>query len=262
MIDERKKRVIDLYYNEGRSTRDIARIERMSIRDISSILKEEAAKKQSREDQLKSQSDEISAAKAYRLFEEGETPVQVAIDLELKEPTVSAFYKEYMRLKGLAQVVQLWEKIEGDVWAYLDLYDLGRLYGINNETIVKAANTALSSLPYVEQRHRTLKKESETLQNNVDRLHIDIRFLEDKKSKLKEEINGLVKGIVTKEQELDRLHKEEERIRELSNNHQLLKPKEVLPMQASARQQQEQQNESEDIAFEGEVQAMNEGDIV
>ena len=32
--DERKDRVIDLYYNQGKTTREIARIERMSIRDI------------------------------------------------------------------------------------------------------------------------------------------------------------------------------------------------------------------------------------
>jgi hypothetical protein len=32
--EERKKRVIDLYYNQGKTTREIAKIERMSIRDI------------------------------------------------------------------------------------------------------------------------------------------------------------------------------------------------------------------------------------
>lgn len=42
--DERKTHVIDLYYNQGKTTRDIASIERMSIRDISVILKEEESK--------------------------------------------------------------------------------------------------------------------------------------------------------------------------------------------------------------------------
>ena len=39
--EERKKRVIDLYHNQRKTTREIAEIERMSIRDISAILKEE-----------------------------------------------------------------------------------------------------------------------------------------------------------------------------------------------------------------------------
>jgi DNA-directed RNA polymerase specialized sigma subunit len=42
---QRKKRVIDLYYNQGKTTREIAEIERMSIRDISAIMKEEEARR-------------------------------------------------------------------------------------------------------------------------------------------------------------------------------------------------------------------------
>ncbi|HKG29982.1 MAG TPA: hypothetical protein VKA91_01820 [Nitrososphaeraceae archaeon] len=44
--EERKKTVIDLYYNQGKTTREIAKLERMSIRDISTILKKEKARRQ------------------------------------------------------------------------------------------------------------------------------------------------------------------------------------------------------------------------
>jgi DNA-directed RNA polymerase specialized sigma subunit len=44
--EERKKRVIDLYYNQGKTTREIAEIERISLRDIHTILKEEEARRQ------------------------------------------------------------------------------------------------------------------------------------------------------------------------------------------------------------------------
>jgi DNA-directed RNA polymerase specialized sigma subunit len=49
MLEERKKRVRDLYFIEGMTTREIARTERISIRDISAILKEEEVKKQNLE---------------------------------------------------------------------------------------------------------------------------------------------------------------------------------------------------------------------
>ena len=42
--EERKKQVIDLYYNQGKTTHEIAKLERMSIRDISAIIKEEEAR--------------------------------------------------------------------------------------------------------------------------------------------------------------------------------------------------------------------------
>jgi transposase len=79
ITEERKKRVIDLYYNQGKTTREIAKIERMSIRDISAIIKEEKARRQ------KYKQQEISA-QAYQLFSEGKTPVQVAITLNLEQP--------------------------------------------------------------------------------------------------------------------------------------------------------------------------------
>jgi len=57
--EERKKRVIDLYYNQGKTTREIAKLERMSIRDISTILKEEEARRQNDKDQQ--QQEELSS---------------------------------------------------------------------------------------------------------------------------------------------------------------------------------------------------------
>jgi hypothetical protein len=39
--EERKKRVIDLYCNQGITTPEVVKIERMSIRDTSPILNEE-----------------------------------------------------------------------------------------------------------------------------------------------------------------------------------------------------------------------------
>jgi predicted HTH domain antitoxin len=74
----KKKRVIYLYYSQGKITREIAKIERISIRDISIILKEEEARRQKYKDQQ--QQEEISS-KSYKLFSEGKTCVQVAITL-------------------------------------------------------------------------------------------------------------------------------------------------------------------------------------
>ena len=92
--EERKRRVIDPYYNRGKTTREIAEIERMSIRDISAIIKEEEARRQKHKQQ------EISA-QAYQLFSQGRTPVEVAIILNLREPEVSKYNREYWKLKGL-----------------------------------------------------------------------------------------------------------------------------------------------------------------
>jgi len=81
----RKKRVIDLYYNQGKTTREIAKIERMSIRNISPTLREEESIRQKYKDQQ--QQEEISS-KAYELFSKGKRPVDVAIILNLRARSI------------------------------------------------------------------------------------------------------------------------------------------------------------------------------
>jgi DNA-directed RNA polymerase specialized sigma subunit len=44
ITEERKKRVIELYHNQGKTTREIAKIERISPHDIHAIIKEEEAR--------------------------------------------------------------------------------------------------------------------------------------------------------------------------------------------------------------------------
>jgi hypothetical protein len=50
---DRKKRVIDLYFNQHNTYAEIEQIEKMSPRDIHAIIKEEEARRQKYEHQQK-----------------------------------------------------------------------------------------------------------------------------------------------------------------------------------------------------------------
>jgi transposase-like protein len=82
ITEERKERIIDLYYNQRKTTSEIAKIKRVSIHDISAIREEEEARRQKHKDQ------EVSS-KAYNLFSEKKSPVEVAVVLNLREPEVT-----------------------------------------------------------------------------------------------------------------------------------------------------------------------------
>jgi DNA-binding CsgD family transcriptional regulator len=89
----RERQVIELY-NQGKSTRDIAKELRMSLRDISIILKKQAVNQglamiDDDEDNKKSHSNNEKVTQAYKLFSEGKKPVQVAIELNLREKQVN-----------------------------------------------------------------------------------------------------------------------------------------------------------------------------
>jgi hypothetical protein len=220
MLEERKKRVRDLYFIEGMTTREIARTERISIRDISTILKEEEVKKQNLEDDSQKQLEGRLSADAYRLFDKGMTPVQVAIRLELGEPVASKLYKEYLKLTGLSGVVSLYEKIGDDARAYLDLYKLGISTGISNKEIVRCVDIALNKLPGArEALYQRKKEENDSFEKKLLLLE-DIDFLEGKKWMLRRKISDLdVKASRLDEDcekktgKLEELRKEEQQIR-------------------------------------------------
>jgi predicted HTH domain antitoxin len=86
LTDERKKLVIDLYFNQRKTYVEIAEIERISPRDMNIIIKEEAAKKL--QNKYQQQQGELSS-KSYKLFSEKKRPIEVAIELNLKEPEVT-----------------------------------------------------------------------------------------------------------------------------------------------------------------------------
>lgn len=87
---DRKRRVIDLYFNQHKTYAEIAQIEKISPRDIHAIVKEEEARRQKYKDQ---QHQEETSSKAYELFSEGKRPVEVAFALNLREPDATKLYR-------------------------------------------------------------------------------------------------------------------------------------------------------------------------
>ena len=91
--NERKGRVLELY-DQGRSTREIAKDLRMSLRDIGFILKKgqvnhgivtimDNGDNSSNSNNNKPANEK--ATQAYELFSQGKKPVEVAIQLNLSE---------------------------------------------------------------------------------------------------------------------------------------------------------------------------------
>ena len=120
---ERERLVLDLYYNQGKTYREISREARISPRDIGVILnkaveekKSEGSKEQQNNDDAEknqNQEQHLSlSAQAYKLFSEGKTPLQVAITLNLRESEATKFYKEYWKLKQLHNLNMIYEEIK------------------------------------------------------------------------------------------------------------------------------------------------------
>ena len=134
---EKEKLVIDLYYDQRKNVRQVAQEARMSFRDIAAILKERETSlnddgsgsrngivaMDNQQQQLgngSSQSNQKST-QAYKLFSEGNKPVEVAIELGLSEKEASRFYTEYWRLKRLYSLYHIYQESKGNLSYILKL---------------------------------------------------------------------------------------------------------------------------------------------
>ncbi|HZC50386.1 MAG TPA: hypothetical protein VE244_15155 [Nitrososphaeraceae archaeon] len=149
--------------------REIAKIERMSIRDISAIIKEE---EEARRQTYKQQ--ELSA-KSYKLFSEGKTSVQVATILNLREPEVSKLYREYRKLKGLDKLITIDKETNGKIWPVWKLYQrLVNKRGMSIAQVVNVVEIAIHKLPHMESLYKQAKDEAEKMQPTKQVLINDI----------------------------------------------------------------------------------------
>ena len=141
---EKEKRVLELHL-EGKTIRDIASIVHMSFGPISKIIKAYDKKirlqVKKEEPNPSNQIKKVSkSSQAYQLLLNGRTPVQVAIDLDLDFPKVRKYWLEYLRLKNMTKLYNIYIQNE---------YHLDFLFKINyfllrNEIEIKNFETILN----------------------------------------------------------------------------------------------------------------------
>ena len=123
--------IIDLYYNQNKTFREVQKIVRKSPRDIKLIL-DKANPTPSKSTIVSSQSSQ-----AYRMFEEGSTPIQVAIALDLREKEVSELYREWWNLNRLYQLNQVYEELANDIWSIAELNRRRKAEGLGIQQVSK-----------------------------------------------------------------------------------------------------------------------------
>ena len=170
---ERERLVLDLYYNQGKTYREISKEARISPRDIGVILNKviEEKTKESKEEGIKQQDDNVKqnkqqeqqqhlslSAQAYKLFSDRKTPLEVAIALNLRESEATKFYKEYWKLKRLHNLTLIYEETRGDIEPFLKLYRLSKAKGMNVQQVVNLLKIANNNLPDIQCRYERLRE--------------------------------------------------------------------------------------------------------
>src|SRR5215203_1507436 len=184
---ERERLVLDLYYNQGKTYREISKEARISPRDIRVILNKAIEEKTKEEEGINQQDQHLSlSAQAYKLFSEGKTPLEVAIELNLAESEATKFYREYWKLKNLHNLYMVYEELRGDVEPLLRLYRLAKRKGMGVKQVVNLLTIANEDLPIIEKRLKRLR-------NDMSMLQFQKRIDERNLSQLKNQIVSTTK---------------------------------------------------------------------
>jgi transcriptional regulator with XRE-family HTH domain len=182
--EEKARRIIDLYYNQGKTYHEIVEELKVSPNYVSAVLKKHeeeenaaAVTKIKHEQQENKTSKEVAS---FKLFSEGKNTIEVAIDLKLSEEEVTQFYKGFLKLKGLYKFSIIYEKYIHHIPRLLKLCRQAEKEGVSIEQLVKLSELAadnnpvgLSQLQKQRQWHLSELGEMETERRQMEtELHI------------------------------------------------------------------------------------------
>jgi hypothetical protein len=195
--EETKRKIIDLRIQHKKKIREIAEVVGKSSRDVTAVLKENEIKQaQTTKDKKEyevdrgtqnSHDDPLPNVRAYKLFDEGKSPLEVAAELNLPGPQVQQFYVEYWNLRRMHKLVRIYHEIQHSIGYFLKLVRLGKKQGLTPEQIMKLIQMA-------DGIHK--------LQEKLEQLQSEVLDISMRKSLGKDQLKDLHNEIETAQEKL------------------------------------------------------------
>ncbi|HEY9386124.1 MAG TPA: hypothetical protein VIP70_03725, partial [Nitrososphaeraceae archaeon] len=212
-------------------------------RDIGKILRKadkDSETEQQKIDEYKlinTSNQELSVyTKAYKLFSENRSPIEVAIGLNLRESEVTVLCHEFLKLNRLNKFKILYEDIGDDnIEQFVKLYNLAKSKNIGVEQVVGflSISNKIQELEYPYQR---LTDKVSTLQFQKQNLDKDLKELNNQIVCAKSDLNYYHESSRKKLMELENLKVEKIRLETLINGLMSEKKEIYLKIKQAAEQ--------------------------
>jgi SMC interacting uncharacterized protein involved in chromosome segregation len=206
---KQEKEEMALYMlQEGKTYRQIAKECHLSFKDISKLIKGESG--QLEDNGVKKVSSQVKENQAIKLFNEGKSPIEVAIETQLSTEDVLMFHQKYQQLRNLDMFNQAYNQVKGNIVPYLQLFNLMNSLGMTPEDVARQVNT----LPQLQNTKLTLRNEINDLrsqkENLVNKLNLMWKEVEEHTKALQylnNEIEKRNKELVALDNEIDEKQK-------------------------------------------------------
>jgi len=178
---EKRQLVVQLY-NEGKTMREISKDVHMSFSDIGSITKK-------LNDELEPKKKEISKEfQALRLFRKRRDPVDVAISLDLPPSKALGIYKQFWKLRGLYNLLYLYEKVKPDISLLVKVHDIVKKYNLTRKDIINIVDYANEHV-YLKDQIEKLEWQLDSILNEKDDANDSLLSIKKKHKELADQID-------------------------------------------------------------------------
>jgi hypothetical protein len=157
---EREELVLDLYFNQNKTYHEIAKIARISPRDIKPIIDKAYQEKERTE-------HKSIAVQAYELFSKDKTPLDVAISLNIGQIPALQYYTEYLKLVRFEDITKIYVEFKGDISYFVSLCKAAKAAKMGISQVVNLLKTANNYLPSVQHRYEQLQNQNIILDSNL-----------------------------------------------------------------------------------------------
>ena len=107
-------------------------------------------------------------SRAFELYVQQKTPVEVAIALNLEAEKAINYYHQYFMLLGITEFTKAYLQVKDNPWPFVDLVKLAQNSGMKDGEVVELLKIANGYLPRVRLEYDRLKEEKSSGYNDND----------------------------------------------------------------------------------------------
>ena len=157
MDKKQKEALVIAMLEKGESYRDIAQKAKVSPNTIKMLANRAGL----------DESTSISS-RAFELYVQQRTPVQVAIALNLEAEKAVNYYHQYFMLLGITEFTKAYLQVKDNPWPFVNLVKLAQNAKIGEGEVVELLKIANGYLPRIRLEYDRLKDEKSSLESELN----------------------------------------------------------------------------------------------
>jgi hypothetical protein len=186
------RKIIDLYFNQHKTIREVCKILGKSSRYAVPIIKEHRLRLADNPEQEK----DLTEVRAYRLFVEGKSPMEVATKLNLSGSTVQQYYIQYWKLENMYELNEIYNEIKDNMGHFVELVRLAKKEHLTPEEVIGLINLSNDI--------QDLKRQHKQLNVGIVELESKLYANKDELKRLKYQITEATNLIEIKSENIER----------------------------------------------------------